>query len=1055
MKLILKFFLTIIILLFITLIATIFWLKTENANKVISNYLSEYIAKNINNNYQIEFKNLKFTLPIGLMVEQVNIIYNKKLVASFEQIDAQIFPAFYSSEYLNLVNLLISKIKIISQDKPQNIIAILEMKTNLFFNFQQNNIHYKANLKSLPHGLLSSDISLKITGISKLRSNTDSLKFILSADNINANGVFDNNRFNQSFNFNMDYQTSIFENLLSGDDNQVKSHLEGTINASGSFLQPKITTEGNGYINLNGQNHWELPKTKWHSEFMLDFTKQDFDLDGNLKLTDDNINILANISKNGQIFHLNKFNAKSKNFTSFADLKFDNVKKLAIGTFDFSSTKLSELKSFFPDIINGEGSLKATLEKFGDFQKINISGDIKNLSTKFVRAKLLNFNFVTNDFWKFEIQKTNIKAKSLNINNTIFKELELKLANSGEFLTLASDVKIAALYPANFAINGKILSTKLKTNDLKIITNITGSFAKLNIQNEQPITINLGAEKSISMPEIKLNKGKIAFDASLSHNKITGNLLVKQIPFMLAPKFLPKAFNRALISGHLSISNTLEEPIITSDLTITDILLAKKDQNLGKFKLSSSLYNEQISFKGEFYKKNKIISDLKAKLPCKLGLVPFNLSSPTNDYIEIDLNFYEEFNLLSLIALPQEHQLFGALDGKMSVRGSFNSPIINGLLNLKKAEYKHKKYGIKIKNIAAKILAQNKKIMITDLVANDTFNNLIKGSGEFFIDNNYPFMLNFATEKFNLINSPYLQGEIAGKLSLEGDKEKSKIKGNFDLGPMEFKIPENFSQEVPTVNVVKIFDEDQVIHKNKNSPYIFELDIILKAKQQVYIRGWGVDTMLLGNLHIKNNVSEPYIFGELSSKRGRYQEFGKSLNVNTGILRFDGPINPSPYLNIIGVTNIDGVEIRLILSGSIFSLDISIESTPAMPQGEALSLLLFGKNQGDISQFEALSLANSMKKLSGHGGGFDALAIGRKILGVDDISIKNNSNTGGTSVGIGKYINNKVYLEVEQDSETNATKTRVEFEITPKISVEAINTKNSANSVGINWRFDY
>jgi translocation and assembly module TamB len=216
-----------------------------------------------------------------------------------------------------------------------------------------------------------------------------------------------------------------------------------------------------------------------------------------------------------------------------------------------------------------------------------------------------------------------------------------------------------------------------------------------------------------------------------------------------------------------------------------------------------------------------------------------------------------------------------------------------------------------------------------------------------------------------------------------------------------------------------------------------------------------VNTLLTGDLKVTNEVANPNIFGKLKSVRGRYQEFGKSLTVRDGVLSFDGPLDPSPFLNIVGFTVVDGVEIRLILAGSIFKPDIKIESTPYLTQENALSLLLFGKNPDKISEVQALSLADGVRRISGHGGGFDPLGLGRKILGVDDINFEDNEDTATKSVRVGKYLTDKVYLEVEQGDQVSGTKTRIEVEITPKISIEA-NTGNRGNSaVGINWRFDY
>ena len=82
--------------------------------------------------------------------------------------------------------------------------------------------------------------------------------------------------------------------------------------------------------------------------------------------------------------------------------------------------------------------------------------------------------------------------------------------------------------------------------------------------------------------------------------------------------------------------------------------------------------------------------------------------------------------------------------------------------------------------------------------------------------------------------------------------------------------------------------------------------------------------------------------------------------------------------------------------------------------------------------------------------------IGKKILGIDDIHFKSDpENPKNTSVGLGKHLTDKVYFEVENGQQEGSTKTRIEVQITPKISIENITEQEGNTHFGINWRFDY
>ncbi|MDP1671462.1 MAG: translocation/assembly module TamB domain-containing protein, partial [Alphaproteobacteria bacterium] len=88
------------------------------------------------------------------------------------------------------------------------------------------------------------------------------------------------------------------------------------------------------------------------------------------------------------------------------------------------------------------------------------------------------------------------------------------------------------------------------------------------------------------------------------------------------------------------------------------------------------------------------------------------------------------------------------------------------------------------------------------------------------------------------------------------------------------------------------------------------------------------------------------------------------------------------------------------------------------------------------------------------GPGFDPAGTVRNLLGLDDFSINGSGENGeGATVGVGKYIGDKIYLEVE--SGAGSGKASVEVEVTPNISVESVTGATGENSVGVNWKHDY
>ncbi len=389
-----------------------------------------------------------------------------------------------------------------------------------------------------------------------------------------------------------------------------------------------------------------------------------------------------------------------------------------------------------------------------------------------------------------------------------------------------------------------------------------------------------------------------------------------------------------------------------------------------------------------------------------------------------------------------------ACDLKLS--GTLDNQIWDGNAKFTGDRYEVKQFGFQINNITAKATIKN-SIMLSDLSAKDAFGNIISSKGKVVLSDKFPYNFDLNTSQFNPINTPYIFGQIKGKLLFTGDINSAKAEGALVLGPAEIKIPDQFSDDIQELN---IYDPEKL--KNGRTSYPIGLNVDFSTSDKLFIRGYGVDSRLEGKLKVSGDISAPSFYGTLNSVRGRYQEFGKLLTIKKGELLFDGPIAPSPFLNIVGVYVNSGNEIRVILAGSIFSPQISIESTPTMSQERALSFLLFGEHPEDISPFQALQLADGARRLSGQGRGIDPLGLGRKMLRVDDISLKtDNDNPENSAIGIGKYLTEKVYVEIERGRQADSTKLRVDVQLTPKISLENTTRQEGATSFGVNWRFDY
>ena len=78
----------------------------------------------------------------------------------------------------------------------------------------------------------------------------------------------------------------------------------------------------------------------------------------------------------------------------------------------------------------------------------------------------------------------------------------------------------------------------------------------------------------------------------------------------------------------------------------------------------------------------------------------------------------------------------------------------------------------------------------------------------------------------------------------------------------------------------------------------------------------------------------------------------------------------------------------------------------------------------------------------------------RRAMGFDTLSVRLNEEKG-TTLSVGKYINDLIFVGVEQGTSPESTAVRSEVEITEKIELETSTGAQGESSIGVNWKLDY
>ena len=296
---------------------------------------------------------------------------------------------------------------------------------------------------------------------------------------------------------------------------------------------------------------------------------------------------------------------------------------------------------------------------------------------------------------------------------------------------------------------------------------------------------------------------------------------------------------------------------------------------------------------------------------------------------------------------------------------------------------------------------------------------------------------------------------VTGPLTIKSDGRGGTIAGRVTLDRSSYRFGRAAAQGVPhlAVREVNRLDEDETAAPT--TPWT--LDLVTDARNQMAVRGLGLDSEWRAKLTIKGSVDNPSIVGRADLVRGNYEFAGRRFDLDRGIIRFGGDTPVDPALDIVAKANVQGVSASIQVSGTGTKPDISFVSTPAMPEDELLARLLFGTSIANLSAPEALQLAAAVNGLrTGGKGSLDPINAVRRVAHLDRLRVEPADVTTGqkTSIAAGKYIGRRTYVELVTDGQGYSA-TRAEFQVTRWLTLLSTISTIGRQSVNVRISKDY
>jgi translocation and assembly module TamB len=175
-----------------------------------------------------------------------------------------------------------------------------------------------------------------------------------------------------------------------------------------------------------------------------------------------------------------------------------------------------------------------------------------------------------------------------------------------------------------------------------------------------------------------------------------------------------------------------------------------------------------------------------------------------------------------------------------------------------------------------------------------------------------------------------------------------------------------------------------------------ELDISTDLGRNFLFNGAGLSSQLAGSIRITAHGRDlPRASGTIRARNGRYEAYGQKLEIERGILSFNGLLD-NPGLDVRAVRKGLAVEPGVQISGSAQRPVIKLISDPELPDAEKLSWLVLGHGPEQMGAGDATLLFSAAGGLLGNDSGNVVQQL-KKTFGFDEFGLRqgNIGDTGG------------------------------------------------------------
>lgn len=420
------------------------------------------------------------------------------------------------------------------------------------------------------------------------------------------------------------------------------------------------------------------------------------------------------------------------------------------------------------------------------------------------------------------------------------------------------------------------------------------------------------------------------------------------------------------------------------------------------------------------------------------------------------------FGLLQGQLSAQGFVLTGNANVDVAIGGTAAAPSVTGSITAGGARLVDVRRNLAVNDLTIRVTMDGRQAVIETVSGKLASGGQLSASGTVGIDPASGFPVDVAVKLGDItyVDGTLVTANVTGDLTLKGPVAALALAGKVVINKASIVIPQKLPASLSEIDIkhrnapadVKRMTADvQREQGSSNASRGIALDLTITSPGQLFVRGRGINAEMGGSLRISGTSTSPVVSGGFDLERGRMEILTRRLDFTSAHIGFAGGLVPT--VNLVAASTAGTTEITVTVAGIASNPTVTFASSPSLPQDEILAQLIFNRSMSNLSAMQIAQLASAASQLAG-GKSTGLLDSLRSKLGVDDLDITTDAE-GRAAVSAGKYLNERTYIELKQDPETNGAKAVINLDVGRGLKLRGEAGSSGSAGAGIFYEKEY